>query len=68
MFTTVLKSLCKDVQCCVSVNGVKSRWFDVGVGLKQGCMLSPLLFNLYISDLPKVLTVSGNGITCGSNT
>ena len=45
---------------------MKSRWFDVGVGLKQGCMLSPLLFNLYTSDLPKVLSVSGNGITCGN--
>ena len=46
LFTTVLKSLYKDVQCCVGVNGVKSRWFNVGVGLKQGYMLSPLLFNL----------------------
>ena len=32
-------------------DSVKSRWFPVAVGLKQGCMLSPLLFNLYTSDL-----------------
>ena len=50
----------------LSVNGVKSRWFNDGVGLKQGCILSSLLFNLYTSDIPKVLSVSGNGITCGN--
>ncbi len=25
--------------------------FSVNVGLKQGCIISPQLFNLYISDL-----------------
>ena len=39
----VLRALYQNVQCCVSVNSVKSRWFPVAVGLKQGCMLSPLL-------------------------
>ena len=42
-----LKSLYRSVQCSVRVNGIDSEWFDVTAGLRQGCILSPLLFNLY---------------------
>ena len=41
-----LKSLYVDVQSCVRVNGYYSEWFDVSNGLKQGCILSPLLFSI----------------------
>ena len=26
-------------------------------GVKQGCMLSPTLFNIYVSDLPEMLNI-----------
>ena len=50
-FLLALKSLYQDVKCCVKINGHYTDWFDVSVGLKQGCLISPLLFNLYIDDL-----------------
>ena len=46
-----LKSLYEHVQCTVRVNGCHSDWFDVHVSLKQGCVLSPLLFNAFVNDL-----------------
>ena len=56
-----LKSLYENVKCTVRINGRQSDWFSVGTGLKQGCILSPLLFNKYINDLVKEL----NELDCG---
>ena len=58
----VLKSLYIDYQCCVRLNGFSTDYFSVKCGLKQGCILSPLLFNLYVNDLITSLKVTGKGI------
>ena len=60
-----LRGLYTDVSCCVQVNGSKSNWFDVNTGLKQGCLLSPLLFNLYINDLVDSINSNCKGIPFG---
>ena len=46
-----ITSLYDNVKCCVRLNGLKTDYFEVKCGLKQGCILSTLLFNLYVNDL-----------------
>ena len=41
-----------------------SEFFGVASGLRQGCVLSPLLFSLHITSLVKKLRVAGVGVEC----
>lgn len=58
-------SLYGTVKSCVRINGISMDFFDVKCGLKQGCLLSPLLFNLYINDLVHEMKQLNVGVEIG---
>ena len=51
-----------NVRCSVRLNGIYTEWFEVKCGLKQGCALLSILFNLYINDLLQRLNELNVGI------
>ena len=47
----VVQSLYTWNKACVRVCRKEGEWFEVGVGLKQGCVMSPWLFNLFMDGV-----------------
>ena len=38
-------------QSAVLVQGTTGEWFHTSVGVRQGCLLSPTLFNIFLEDI-----------------
>ena len=59
-----VKSLYVGSKACVRVGNEVSEWFPVRVGLRQGCVMSPWLFNLYIDGVVREVNarVLGRGL------
>ena len=45
--TYVLRSLCAGQEATVRTGHGTTDWFQIRKGVRQGCILSPCLFNLY---------------------
>ena len=44
----ILEQLYDQTECAIVINGHMTKWFKVAVGVRQGCLLSPTLFNIYL--------------------
>ena len=59
-FLEMLKSLYDNVSSAVKcANNNFTEYFDCPVGLKQGCILSPILFNIFISEVSRNINKNG---------
>ena len=56
-----MKSLYDDNRMCVRVGGEESEWFESKIGLRQGCVMSPWLFNLYMDGVVREVSARVNG-------
>ena len=45
--TCLLKNLCAGQEATVRTGHGTTDWFQIGKGVRQGCILSPWLFNFY---------------------
>ena len=46
--TCLLRNLCAGQEATVRTGHGTTDWFQIGKGVRQGCILSPCLFNFYV--------------------
>ena len=51
----LIKDLYSKSNCAIKLGQNKTKSFKYSRGVRQGCILSPLLFNLYLNELPFLL-------------
>ena len=49
--TCLLRNLYAGQEATVTTGHGKTDWFQTGKGVRQGCILSPFLFNLYAEHI-----------------
>ena len=64
-FFNVIKSIYSNDQACIKIGNKVTEKFELSRGVRQGCILSPLLFNIFLADLSSKLNNIKNGIKIG---
>ncbi len=72
-FYDLIKFLYSKTKCAIKYGFQRSKCFDYGNGVRQGCILSPMLFNLYLNEIPflpdeqdtdPILLPDGSSLNC----
>ena len=53
-FLSLIKSLYQTSKCAIKLSQSRTKFFSYSRGVRQGCILSPILFNLYINELAAI--------------
>ena len=54
-FFNIIKNIYTNDKICIKYGDKLTDNIKVNLGVKQGCILSPLLFNIFLADLPNLL-------------
>ena len=58
----IIDDMYKNVQAKVNFGSIQTDFFNIDEGVKQGCVLSPVLFCIYINELTKLLKLHDVGV------
>ena len=61
----VIKKLYEENEVKFTIGDMSTGWLKNNIGVRQGCVISPTLFNIYIEELIARIRMSGRGIEVG---
>ena len=64
----IIQTLYLEDYASVKIGKTYSPPFKTNIGVRQGCVLSPLLFNLFLADLQPILDECGDNVNIDENT
>ena len=62
----VIKQMYIENKMKFTLGNVSTAWLENNVGVRQGCVMSPTLFNIYLEELLVRIRKSGKGVTIGN--
>ena len=54
-FYDLINSIYSNTKCSIKCGNQRTEYFNYCKGVRQGCILSPMLFNLYLNEIPSLL-------------
>ncbi len=51
MFYNAINSLYRDMKGRIKIGSIYTEWFPIVSGIRQGDVIAPAIFNLYVNDL-----------------
>jgi exonuclease III len=61
----LIRNLYKDQRVIVRVGNKESKEIELGRGVRQGCCLSPILFNIYLEEMIREIEMKMKGVKIG---
>ena len=62
----IIRNIYSGDEACLKIDGKVNKSFRINQGVRQGCVLSPLLFNIFMAGLAKNLSASDSGLKLDS--
>ena len=66
-FFNIIRNIYSNDESMLKIDGKCSGSFQISQGVRQGCVLSPLLFNIFMSGLAKNLMTMDDKLSLGNS-
>ena len=64
---SLIEAMYDNAECAIVINNQLTEWFRVEIRLKQGCLLSPILFSLFLDFVMVDLTSTREKLKLDTN-